>query len=263
MSRVLIAEDDANFRRILVHLLRQNGFEILEARDGIEAVALAMNEIPDVILMDVMMPRLDGIQATQQIRAGNGTKNIPIIMCTARDRKEDVMSAVQAGADDYIVKPSKHAVYIQKIRRALVPRERRMLQLAPDSERRTVARVRVDWSALWSITGPDGARLDFKTAVYDISTKGIALEFDRCGTCTGYEVGTVHPDCLLAPWAAKLEHNQPVDLILMVDRTSTFEIQGRITHVYQPDDWQKTEIVGISFTHLTDAARKVIEKNTY
>lgn len=263
MARILVAEDDANFRRILTHVLKINGFDVMEAKDGLEALEMAENEKPDLIIMDVMMPRLHGIDATRRIRGNPATKTIPIIMCTARDGKKDVMEAIKAGADDYIVKPSRHQVYIQKIRKALVPRERRMLALAPGSERRKTARVRVEWSAIWSITGPDGMRLDFKNPVYDVSIEGLALEFDRCATCTGYEIGTVHKECLLAPWALRLEPGRPVDIVLMVDRSTTLDLQGKIAHVYQPEDWPTTEIVGICFTQLSEAARELISKHTY
>jgi CheY-like chemotaxis protein len=104
-SRILIAEDDPHIREVLQMQLELNGFDVVEACDGLEAVELAERVRPDVMLLDVMMPRMDGYEALQRLRASYTTRFIPIIMLTAKNTREDTMSGFRAGANDYIVKP--------------------------------------------------------------------------------------------------------------------------------------------------------------
>jgi CheY-like chemotaxis protein len=258
MTRILVVEDDAKFRRILIHVLKLNGFEPLEAQDGVEAIELAAREQPHLILMDVMMRRMTGVDAVRRLRSDPATRDIPVIMCTARDARDEVLEAIQAGATDYIVKPSRHEVYLEKIRRALATRR----ATPPGPERRRAPRVRVDWSAVWSIPGPHGAPLHFKSDVRDASPEGVGLEFDRCATCTGYQEGDVHPACLLAPWALRLPTGRPVKLTLVISPKQTLALEGRIAHVYQDDDRPGSETVGIAFTALSPEARDLLTRLT-
>ena len=102
-ARVLVVEDDRSVREAVERALRFEGFEVLTARDGAEALAAVMNERPDVIVLDVMMPFVDGLEATRRIRArGDRT---PILMLTARETVSDRVAGLDAGADDYLVKP--------------------------------------------------------------------------------------------------------------------------------------------------------------
>ena len=102
-ARVLIAEDETIIRLDLRELLERSGFEVCaEARDGEEAVALARSEQPDVAIMDVKMPRLDGIEAARRIL---NERPIPIVMLTAYGQDELVSRAVEAGVFGYLVKP--------------------------------------------------------------------------------------------------------------------------------------------------------------
>jgi len=104
-SRILIAEDDPHIREILHIQLDLADFEVAEACDGIEALELAEQVRPDVILLDVMMPRLDGFEALKRLRASYATRHIPVIMLTAKNRREDTLAGFRGGANDYIVKP--------------------------------------------------------------------------------------------------------------------------------------------------------------
>jgi diguanylate cyclase (GGDEF)-like protein len=104
-SRILIAEDEPNLREILHIQLERSGFEVLEARDGVEALDLAERTRPDVILLDVMMPRMDGYETLRRLRSSYATRYIPIIMLTAKKEKEDVLTGFREGANDYLVKP--------------------------------------------------------------------------------------------------------------------------------------------------------------
>jgi PleD family two-component response regulator len=118
-SRILIAEDEPHIREILRMQLELNGFEVIEACDGVEAVELAGQARPDVVLLDVMMPRMDGYEALRRLRASYATRFIPIIMLTAKNRREDTMSGFRDGANDYIVKPFDTGELMLRIRNQL------------------------------------------------------------------------------------------------------------------------------------------------
>jgi len=102
-ARILVVEDDRSVREAVERALRFEGYEVLTARDGAEALSAVMNDKPDVIVLDVMMPLVDGLEATRRIRArGDRT---PILMLTARETVADRVAGLDAGADDYLVKP--------------------------------------------------------------------------------------------------------------------------------------------------------------
>lgn len=104
-ARILIADDEPNLREALRILFERNDFVVLVAADGQEAVEIAQREQPDVIVLDVMMPRLDGYGACQQLRAHYRTRHIPIIMLTAKGGDEDKITGLGGGANDYVTKP--------------------------------------------------------------------------------------------------------------------------------------------------------------
>jgi pilus assembly protein CpaE len=104
-TKVLVVDDDLNIQRVLVFTLKQEGYEVLVASDGATGVEMARESQPDLILMDVAMPRLDGYAATQQIRAAEQDRRVPIIMLTAGADVGERVKGLRAGADDDIVKP--------------------------------------------------------------------------------------------------------------------------------------------------------------
>lgn len=104
-TKVLVVDDDLNIQRVLVFTLKQEGFEVHVAADGQAGVEMAASLEPDLILMDVAMPTLDGYAATQQIRANESGRRVPIIMLTAEADVEQRVRGLRAGADDDIVKP--------------------------------------------------------------------------------------------------------------------------------------------------------------
>ncbi len=148
-DRALVVEDDKNARRMMTHILKRAGLEPIEARDGVEAVQIAGLKKPDVILMDVMMPRMDGLNAMRRIHTNPETSHIPVIVCSARDSREDIVVAMKAGAEDYIIKPFRSETYLQKIWRVLKSHARRSAILNPGSEQRKSKRFKVDWRAIW------------------------------------------------------------------------------------------------------------------
>jgi DNA-binding response OmpR family regulator len=102
---VLIAEDDDEIRDLLHFELEREGFTVLTVTNGADAVSTASSLKPDVILMDVLMPVMNGIEATRAIKKAKDTRHIPIIMVTVVDKKEDMIEGLEAGAIDYITKP--------------------------------------------------------------------------------------------------------------------------------------------------------------
>ena len=102
---ILIADDEEDVRDLVGMNLRRAGYLTEEASDGIEAVAKATRYIPDAIVLDVMMPGRDGFRVCQELRAEEETKNIPIIMLTARGQTQDRITGFEKGADDYLGKP--------------------------------------------------------------------------------------------------------------------------------------------------------------
>ena len=102
---VLAADDDADILGLITFRLERSGYTVVQAHDGEEALALARSAKPDLAVLDVMMPKLDGFELTRRLRADEATKMMPIILLTARAQEADVQEGFEAGADDYIRKP--------------------------------------------------------------------------------------------------------------------------------------------------------------
>ncbi len=105
MAKILIVEDDPTTVQLIEFLLKKNNFEVLIAYNGVEALQIAKKEKLDLILMDVMMPKMDGIEAIEKLKKDENTRDIPIIILSALGQEMDVMRGLQAGASGYIVKP--------------------------------------------------------------------------------------------------------------------------------------------------------------
>jgi two-component system OmpR family response regulator len=106
-SRILVADDEPSIREILSVQLVRLGYEVVAAADGVEAVSVYETEHPDLVLLDVMMPRLDGLSACQKIRAFEKKtgRRVPVLFLTARDSTHDKTSAALSGGDEFISKP--------------------------------------------------------------------------------------------------------------------------------------------------------------
>ena len=102
---VLVAEDDEDILDLVVFDLESEGYDVLTARDGQEAVALALERHPDLVLLDVAMPGLDGYEVTRRLRADESTRGTPVVLLTARAQVKDVIAGFEAGANDYVTKP--------------------------------------------------------------------------------------------------------------------------------------------------------------
>jgi DNA-binding response OmpR family regulator len=102
---ILAADDDEDILELVTFRLERSGYTVVQARDGEEAWRLALDKKPDLAVLDIMMPKLNGFELTRRLRAEEATSRIPIILLTARAQDVDVQQGFDAGADDYIRKP--------------------------------------------------------------------------------------------------------------------------------------------------------------
>jgi len=127
-GRVLVVDDEQEIRDLLQRFLTQEGYEVVLASNGKEALELAEREEPQVILLDIKMPGLDGIKTCRRLKKGEGTRHIPIIVATAF--KDRLLEALDAGADDFVVKPFHLAELSVRVRSIL-----RVLHLKDEIDR--------------------------------------------------------------------------------------------------------------------------------
>ena len=109
--KILVVEDEPNQVELIEFNLNSEGYEVVVARDGEEALNLAEEENPDLILLDWMLPKVSGIEVCRQLRRSKMTREIPIVMLTARSEESDKIRGLDIGADDYITKPYSCLLY--------------------------------------------------------------------------------------------------------------------------------------------------------
>ena len=120
-SKVLIVEDEPAQREVLTYNLDKNGYETVAAGDGEEGLLLALENNPTLIILDWMLPKLSGIEVCRQLKQDRNTKNIPVLMLTARGEENDRVRGLDIGADDYLIKPYSLAELLARVR-ALIRR---------------------------------------------------------------------------------------------------------------------------------------------
>jgi len=116
---VLVADDDPDIRDLVVLKLESAGLEVRTAVDGEEALALAHSDPPVLVVLDLMMPKVDGVEVCRRLRANPATAQTPVIMLTALAQPSDVERGVAVGADDYLVKPFSPRELLARVHRAL------------------------------------------------------------------------------------------------------------------------------------------------
>jgi pilus assembly protein CpaE len=122
-EKILIVDDDVETLRLVGLMLQRQGYEIAAASNGTQAISMAQSELPDLIVLDIMMPDMDGYQVTKQLRAMSETSTTPILMFTAKSQVDDKVAGYDAGVDDYLTKPVHPAELIAHIK-ALLSRTR-------------------------------------------------------------------------------------------------------------------------------------------
>ncbi len=258
---VLVADDDHNLRKILCLFLRNAKYAAVEATTGREAVEAVRRQRPDAVLLDIQIPLLDGFSVCKTIKEDPDLRRTAVLICTARNRKEDLVEAIRAGADDYIIKPFTKETVLAKVEAALAKKQRgSSTRITMPPERRDSRRKVAGWSLSWGGPNQGGISPVYKTRVYDISLKGLSFEFVRCDICTGYEQGTVHPLCLFAKHAKRFQESHALDFVLSIRKDIVLEVQGRIAHVYQWPDNPRTEKVGVMLTRVSPEAHRMIQE---
>jgi DNA-binding response OmpR family regulator len=136
---VLVVEDDPDLRDLLVYHLQREAFAVHAVGDGEKAVQHALRQRPDLVLLDLMLPGMDGLEVCRRLRAEEGSPHVPVIMVTAKGGETDVVLGLEMGADDYITKPFSPRELVARVR-ALLRRQ--------DREKKSQERKRVELSGL-------------------------------------------------------------------------------------------------------------------
>jgi Response regulators consisting of a CheY-like receiver domain and a winged-helix DNA-binding domain len=140
MFKILIVEDDTNTRKLMCAVLKQNGFETVQAEDGVAALAVLDKEHVDLIVLDLMMPNMDGYELTRQIRLA--WESLPILMVTAKQEPKDKRQGFIVGTDDYMTKPVDEQEMVLRIKALL-----RRAQIAND-RKLTIGEIILDYDAM-------------------------------------------------------------------------------------------------------------------
>jgi two-component system alkaline phosphatase synthesis response regulator PhoP len=119
MKKILIAEDERDIRDLVSFTLQFAGYQVVAAADGQEAVELAIREQPDMILMDVRMPRLSGYEACKRIKAEPSLVDVPVVFLSAKGQDSEIRLGLEAGAQEYVVKPFAPAELVEKVKSLL------------------------------------------------------------------------------------------------------------------------------------------------
>ena len=115
VRKILIVDDSSTNRHVLFEMLARHGYRCILAESGKEAIEKAKSEKPDMVLMDVVMPDMDGFQATRAITRDEETKHIPVILCTSKNQETDRLWGLRQGARDYVLKPVDEKDLLRKI----------------------------------------------------------------------------------------------------------------------------------------------------
>jgi DNA-binding response OmpR family regulator len=116
---ILVADDEPDVLELVGYRLSRSGFTVVGACDGEEALARALDQVPDLAVLDVMMPKLDGYELTRRLRSADATQRMPVILLTARAQESDIATGFEAGADDYLSKPFHPDELVARVRAVL------------------------------------------------------------------------------------------------------------------------------------------------
>lgn len=161
MRRVLVVDDEANLRHTLGYALRQEGYEVLTAEDGEDGLEQFRNAKPDLVILDVMLPRLDGFEVCRRIRRQS---DVPILMLTARDTELDKVVGLEIGADDYLAKPFSMRELVARVR-AMLRRAGRTAE-AETPESAEIGGLQIDVPKHRVLA--DGAEISLKPREFDL-----------------------------------------------------------------------------------------------
>lgn len=161
-KRILIIEDEQNIVDILAFNLQRDGYETMEAMDGATGLELALERDPDLILLDLMLPRMDGFEVCRRLREAGRTT--PVIMLTAREEETDKVLGLELGADDYITKPFSMRELLARVKANI--RRTAMVGTAASTQRMELDRITVDTQAM--MVYKDGKPLELTQREYEL-----------------------------------------------------------------------------------------------
>jgi two-component system phosphate regulon response regulator PhoB len=127
-EKILVVDDEEDILELVRFNLSREGFAVISALTGEKALELVRKEVPDLIVLDLMLPGVDGLDVTRSLKGDNTTKNIPIVMLTAKGEEADIVTGLELGADDYVTKPFSPRVLVARVRAVL----RRQIKEAQD-----------------------------------------------------------------------------------------------------------------------------------
>ena len=177
-KKVLVADDEADVLTLLSMNLQRAGFEVLRASNGREALELARKEEPDLLVLDLMMPELDGLEVARQIKQSGATARIPILMLTARADEVDRIVGLELGADDYVTKPFSPREIVLRVQAIL----RRMETVPAAAEVLEIGSIRLDRIRHEVVIR--GERVDFTATEFKL----LSVLMERCGRLQSREV---------------------------------------------------------------------------
>ena len=114
-EKILIVEDDPSVLRATSYILEKEGYEVLTAVDGLEGLRMAKDDSPDLLILDVMLPGIDGFEICHSLRAESQTAHLPILMFSAKGQEADKATGLKVGADEYLVKPVDREVLLDRV----------------------------------------------------------------------------------------------------------------------------------------------------
>lgn len=120
MAKILIAEDEPDIRELVAFMLRFAGYEVVAAANGEDAVQTAAREVPDLILMDVRMPRMTGYDACRLMKANPDLQDVPVVFLSAKGQETEIQSGLAAGAEEYLLKPFSPAELTNRVKGILM-----------------------------------------------------------------------------------------------------------------------------------------------
>ncbi len=174
-DKILIVDDDPSLLELAQYNLEAEGYKIMTAKDGIEGMRLMYAEQPDLIILDVMMPKMDGYQVCQRVRE---MSDVPVIMLTARGREEDIVKGLDLGADDYLTKPFRVGELLARVRATL--RRARTESFMPEGVTYSDEYLSVDLAARRVAVDGELVKLtptEYKLLAILIKNKGRVVEF--------------------------------------------------------------------------------------
>ena len=118
-TKIVVIEDEADILEVIDYNLSKEGFDVNSALDGEKGLVLVQKEIPDLVLLDLMLPSIDGIEICRQLKANSATRSISIIMVTAKGEESDIVLGLGIGADDYVLKPFRPRELIARVKSVL------------------------------------------------------------------------------------------------------------------------------------------------